>query len=75
MSISLFIQGFGGVVGCLAAAFMMDSVHPKYAFLAYAILELIIGISCIFLNSEAEKEVINLDGVREVETDYSSVLI
>ena len=37
---------------------MMDNYHPKWAFLIYGIFGFLLGILCFFLNSEAEKEVI-----------------
>jgi hypothetical protein len=39
---------------------MMDNLHPKYAYLIYGIIAFIAAIACIFLNREAEIEVIDV---------------
>jgi hypothetical protein len=62
------------VIGCITAALMMDNIHPKWAYLIYASFSLIVAISCIFLNKEAEVEVIDTQ-ILENDTDYSSVLV
>jgi len=59
LSVAWLFQSFGGVIGCLIAALMLDNIHPKYAFLGYGILGLFLATGAIFLSSEAEQEVIN----------------
>jgi len=48
-------NGFGGVVGCIVAAYMMERYHPKYAFFGFGLYSLIVAIACFFLSSDAEK--------------------
>jgi sugar phosphate permease len=68
--VAWFFQGIGGIIGCIIAAVMMDTYHPKYAFLFYSIVGLIVAICCFFLRREAENEFI--DGEEDIETEFSS---
>jgi predicted MFS family arabinose efflux permease len=70
----LFFQGIASVTGCIVAAVMMDNLHPRWAYLFYAFVALIVAISCIFLNGDAEIEVIDTSIIENV-SDYSSVYI
>jgi len=71
LSVAWFFQGLGGVLGCIVAAIMMEQYHPRYAFLAYGIVGLILGVCCFFLSKEAEIEVFE-----EVDqSDFSSEVL
>ena len=48
-------NGFGGVLGCIIAAYMMERYHPRYAFFGYGLYALVVAVSCFFLSSDAEK--------------------
>lgn len=72
LSIAFLFQGIAGVIGCIAAAIMMENVHPKWAYLAYGIVGLIVAVCCIFLSKEAEKEY-NEGEIIEI-TEWSSAL-
>jgi hypothetical protein len=52
---------------------MMDEYHPRYAFLAYGIIGLFLGIGSFFLRREAENE-FNV-GEEQAETELSSELL
>jgi MFS-type transporter involved in bile tolerance (Atg22 family) len=56
LSIAWFVQSLGGITGAVIAAFVMEDIHPKWAFLMYGIWGGILGIVCIFLSAEAEIE-------------------
>jgi len=71
-SLVFFFQGIGGVTGCIVAAFMMDRYHPKYSFLIYGIMGLLVSIGSIFLSKEAEKDV---NPGEEFVSYYSSELL
>lgn len=70
LSIAWFFQGLGGVLGSVIAAFVMEDIHPKWAFLMYGIWGGIIGIACFFLSAEAEAD--RLEGEEEYESHWSS---
>lgn len=73
LSVAWLFQSFGGVIGCLIAALMLDNIHPKYAFLGFGILGLFLAIGSCFLSSEAEFEVINDNDMWA--SDYSSEIL
>ena len=70
LSIAWLFQGLGGVLGAVAAAFIMEDIHPKWAFLAYGCFGLLVGIACCFLSREAEVEL--LEGEEEYVSHFSS---
>jgi len=73
ISVAFLFQGIAGVIGCIIAAFVLQETHPKYAFLGYAIMGFIVGVSCIFLSHEAEREY--LPGEEPDPTEFSSELL
>ena len=48
----------------------MEDIHPKWCFLMYGIWGGILGIACIFLSSEAEKD--RIDGEEDYVSHWSS---
>jgi MFS family permease len=64
LTLAWLFNGFGGVVGCIAAAYMMERYHPRYAFFGFGIWSLIVAIACFFLSSDAEKIVIDGEVVK-----------
>ena len=58
------------MLGAVIAAFVMEDIHPKWAFLMYGIWGGIVGISCIFLSAEAEAD--RLEGEEDYESHVSS---
>lgn len=70
LSIAWFFQGLGGVTGAIIAAFAMQDMHPKWAFLMYGIWGGILSIVCFFLSAEAEAD--RLEGEEEYESHWSS---
>lgn len=70
LSIAWFFQGLGGVLGATIAAFVMEDVHPKWAFLGYGVWGGILGISCIFLSADCERD--QLEGEEEYVSHWSS---
>ena len=66
LSIAWFVQSLGGVIGAIVSGFLMEDVHPKWGFLIYGIIGALLGISCLFLSKDAEKE------INEGEQDYVS---
>lgn len=58
------------MLGSVIAAFVMEDIHPKWAFLMYGIWGGIVGISCFFLSAEAEAD--RLEGEEDYESHFSS---
>jgi uncharacterized membrane protein YfcA len=55
-SISWGALGAGGMVGSLLGAYLTEYYHPKYAFLIYSFLGLIVMILGILLDSNVEND-------------------
>jgi len=55
MSIEYFFRIFAQIIGAIVSAFA--ECHPKYIFITYSITGLIVGITSIFMDREAEKEI------------------
>ena len=53
-SLSWGAMGFGGMVGSLLGGYMTEFYHPKYSFLAYSLIGLIVMILGINLDKAAE---------------------
>ena len=63
-------ESLAGVIGSTIAAITMEKAHPRWSFLIFGTFSLYVGISCIFLSSDAEKEFIR--GDEPVVSEWSS---
>jgi len=46
----------GGILGCFLGGIITQYWHPKYAFLIYSFMGLLVSITAMFLTKESEKE-------------------
>ena len=56
MSLAWMTQGIGGVIGCLLGGYMTQYCHPKYSFLIFSVMGLVLAISGLFLSKECEMD-------------------
>ena len=56
MSLAWMAQGFGGVIGCLLGGYMTQYCHPKYSFLIFSVMGLVLAVSGCFLSKECEQD-------------------
>lgn len=49
-------MGTGGMVGSLLGGYMTEYYHPKYSFLAYSLIGLVVMILGINLDKSAEQD-------------------
>lgn len=54
MSLAWIAQGFGGVAGCLLGGYVTQYWHPKYSFLIFSIMGLILAICGLTLGKQCE---------------------
>lgn len=54
MSLAWMTQGVGGVAGCLLGGYMTQYCHPKYTFLIFSVMGLVLAVSGLFLSKECE---------------------
>lgn len=73
LSLAWLTQGVAGVIGCIVAAFLLQDVHPKWAFLVYGCWGIVLGIGCCFLSAEAERDF--LEGEEPAPTEFSSEIL
>jgi len=64
--------GVGGIMGCVLGGVMTQYCHPRYSFLAYSFMGLIVAINGTYLTRAAEEdgpEPRNAEGEAEGEVD------
>lgn len=54
MSLAWIANGLGGVAGCLLGGYMTQYCHPKYSFLIFSIMGLILALCGLGLSAECE---------------------
>lgn len=54
MSLAWIANGIGGVAGCLLGGYMTQYCHPKYSFLIFSIMGLVLALCGLGLSSESE---------------------
>jgi len=64
--------GIGGVIGCLYGGFITEHSHPKWVFFTYSWFGLMVTIAALFLNQEAEKDVLIIHGEGSERTEIST---
>jgi len=55
-SYSWIVKGFGGIVGSVLAAFLTQNCHPRWCFLVYSCLGVLVAFSGIKLNKDIDRE-------------------
>ena len=48
--------GVGGILGCLCSGVLTQYFHPKYSFLGYSFMGLIIALNGFYLTPESEMD-------------------
>lgn len=54
MSLAWIANGLGGVAGCLLGGYMTQYCHPKYSFLIFSIMGLMLALCGLSLSDECE---------------------
>ena len=49
-------SGVGAMLGCFISGFMTQYFHPKYSFLLYSMMGLVIAANGLFLTQESEAD-------------------
>ena len=58
----------GGLIGCMCGGYITQYSHPRYAFLIYSTMGLMVSINALFLTSESEGVI---DDNEDVQKDTS----
>ena len=46
----------GGLLGCFLSGIMTQYFHPKYSFLSYSFMGLVVSLNAMFLTQESEQD-------------------
>ena len=67
--------GTGGTIGCIFGGLMTQNYHPKWCFLAYSFMGIIVTGFALFLTKESERDSTEADEeIRQSEGDISTSL-
>lgn len=56
IALSWIATGFGGILGCGVGGVMTQYFHPKYSFLLYSFMGLIVAFNGLYLTKESEQD-------------------
>jgi len=63
----------GGLLGCLLSGIMTQYFHPKYSFLAYSFMGLVVALNALFLTQESEEDHISQNERSREEERINSI--
>jgi len=73
IAFSWMATAVGGLLGCLLSGIMTQYFHPKYSFLAYSFMGLVVALNALFLTQESEEDHISQNERSREEERINSI--